>query len=102
MQKRLRWIIGASTILIAVGVYAVLAHLARSSGLTKTAPATKLTETASSQIGPFAVAPQFDAAAPFVNGLAEVREGDEKSGKWGYIDQAGWPTSPAKYNSLSP
>jgi hypothetical protein len=90
MQKRLVWIIGVGTAVIAVGVYAVLVHRARFSWLTKTAPATTLMETFSSQItGQFAINPQFDGAAPFINGLAAVRVGDEKTGKWGYIDERG-------------
>ncbi|NLP47209.1 MAG: WG repeat-containing protein, partial [Epulopiscium sp.] len=32
---------------------------------------------------------QFDAAAPFREGLAAVRMGDSKNGKWGYINSKG-------------
>jgi hypothetical protein len=35
------------------------------------------------------VNPRFDAATPFDFGIAEVRIGDEKTGKWGYIDHTG-------------
>ena len=62
MKKRPLRIIGVGTVLIAVGVHSVSAHRARFSGLTKTASVPSLTETASSQIGRFAVKPQFDAA----------------------------------------
>jgi len=31
------------------------------------------------------VNPQFDKAEKFSEGLAPVRIGDEKTGKWGYI-----------------
>jgi hypothetical protein len=33
--------------------------------------------------------PRFDAATPFDHGIAIVRVGDEKTGKWGYIDRTG-------------
>jgi len=35
------------------------------------------------------VNPQFDAATPFDRGIAMVRVGNEKTGKWGYIDHTG-------------
>jgi hypothetical protein len=33
--------------------------------------------------------PQFDSAGIFEEGLASVRIGDYKTGKWGYIDKQG-------------
>ena len=33
--------------------------------------------------------PQFDGAGPFSDGLAVVRIGNEKAGKYGYIDKQG-------------
>jgi len=35
------------------------------------------------------VNPHFDAASNFDHGIAMVRVGDGKTGKWGYIDRAG-------------
>jgi hypothetical protein len=50
------------------------------------APAvTKVTE----QTGRVVINPQFDTALRFADGLAAVRIGDEKTGKWGYIDKQG-------------
>ncbi|MBK7416010.1 MAG: WG repeat-containing protein [Dechloromonas sp.] len=41
------------------------------------------------QIGRFAVNPQFDSTRGFKEGLAAVRIGDDKTGKWGFIDKQG-------------
>ena len=35
------------------------------------------------------IAPQFDDAQPFSEGLAPVRVGDADSGRWGYVDTTG-------------
>jgi len=52
-------------------------------------PASVQAETLSYQI-----APQYDAGAPFVDGLASVM----KDGKWGYIDDLGNPITSFKYD----
>ena len=47
----------------------------------------QLTDTGntSPQIGTFVINPQFDLARGFSEGLAGVRIGDDKTGKWGFI-----------------
>jgi hypothetical protein len=47
--------------------------------------ATKVSE----QTGRVVINPQFDTGRRFADGLAAVRIGDEKAGKWGYIDKQG-------------
>jgi hypothetical protein len=47
---------------------------------------------------PFAIAPQFTYASPFSEGLAVVQTGDEKTGKWGFIDKAGMSVIPAQFS----
>jgi len=76
LQKRLLWIIGVAAVLSGVVVYAVFVHHSPFSGLAKTAPVTMPSETGSSRTCQLAVNPQFDASAPFTNGLAAVRVGD--------------------------
>src|ERR1035441_6646417 len=44
---------------------------------------------ATSKTGQIVINPQFDGADAFSEGLAAVRIGDDKTGKWGYIDKAG-------------
>ena len=39
--------------------------------------------------GHFVINPQFDGAYSFSDGLAAVRIGDDKTGKWGFIDNQG-------------
>ena len=41
------------------------------------------------QTGKFVINPQFNFANDFSEGLAAVRIGDDKTGKWGYIDKQG-------------
>ena len=41
------------------------------------------------QTGRFTINPQFSEAYPFREGLAAVRIGDSKTGKWGFIDKQG-------------
>ena len=41
------------------------------------------------QTGKFVINPQFDSTHSFSDGLAAVRFGDGKTGKWGYIDKQG-------------
>ena len=43
----------------------------------------------SDRLGQFVISPQFDFAAPFREGLAAVRIGDKKTGRWGFIDKQG-------------
>jgi hypothetical protein len=40
-----------------------------------------------SESGRFVINPQFDEADRFSDGLAAVRIGDDKTGKWGYISR---------------
>jgi len=40
-----------------------------------------------SESGRFVINPQFDEADQFSDGLAAVRIGDDKTGKWGYISR---------------
>ena len=42
-----------------------------------------------SPTGRLVITPQFEAATQFDEGLACVRIGDEKTGKWGFIDTQG-------------
>jgi hypothetical protein len=42
-----------------------------------------------SKTGQIVINPQFDAADAFSEGLAAVRIGDDKTGKWGFIDETG-------------
>jgi len=44
------------------------------------------------------IPPQYDAASDFSEGLAAVRIGDWKKGKWGFIDKAGREVVPPQYN----
>jgi hypothetical protein len=47
------------------------------------------------EMGEMAIAPMFDDAWPFSDGLAPVRVGDADTGKWGYIDATGaWVIQP--------
>ena len=39
--------------------------------------------------GKYVINPQFDSAGNFSEGLAPVRIGDDKTGKWGCIDKTG-------------
>lgn len=39
--------------------------------------------------GSFAIAPLFESAGAFSDGLAAVQTGDDEYGKWGYIDKTG-------------
>jgi hypothetical protein len=39
--------------------------------------------------GKFVINPQFDFAIGFADGLAVVQIGDDRTGKWGYIDKQG-------------
>src|ERR1039457_842039 len=41
---------------------------------------------ATSKTGQIVINPQFDGADAFSEGLAAVRIGDDKTGKWGFID----------------
>jgi WG containing repeat len=47
---------------------------------------------------PFVIAPQFTQAGPFKEGLAAVQVGDEKTGKWGFIDKTGAFVIPAQFS----
>ena len=38
----------------------------------------------------FVINPQFDSAFPFSDGLARVRIGDARTGKYGFIDKTGF------------
>lgn len=42
-----------------------------------------------SKLGQMVIIPQFDSVGDFHDGLASVRIGDEKTGKWGFIDKQG-------------
>ena len=41
------------------------------------------------QTGKYAINPQYSSADNFSEGLAAVRIGDDKTGKWGFIDKTG-------------
>jgi len=56
---------------------------------TKTSYASHIPEVVTEQTGKFIINPQFDYARIFGEGLAPVRIGDDKTGKWGYIDKQG-------------
>ncbi len=43
----------------------------------------------SSKTGEMIIAAQFDYASAFSDGLASIRIGDEKTGKYGFIDKEG-------------
>jgi hypothetical protein len=45
-----------------------------------------------------AIAPQFDFAHPFYEGMATV----EVAGKWGYVDKEGRMVIPPKYDITMP
>lgn len=54
------------------------------------APPTAQSAPASTEpAGRLVINPQFDSAGPFSEGLAPVRIGDSKTGKWGFIDKQG-------------
>jgi len=48
-------------------------------------PATKDEST----LGQMVIIPQFEEVLPLTKGLAPVKIGDDKTGKWGYIDKQG-------------
>ena len=56
---------------------------------TKKPSASQTLRVVTEQTGKFVINPQFDSANDFREGLAEVRIGDDKTGKWGYIDKQG-------------
>ncbi|HUS44756.1 MAG TPA: WG repeat-containing protein [Phycisphaerae bacterium] len=48
------------------------------------------------------IAPQFDDAQPFSEGLAAVRVGDADSGRWGYVNMAGSMVIPPRFTWACP
>jgi hypothetical protein len=48
------------------------------------------------------IAPQFDDAQPFSEGLAPVRVGDADSGRWGYVDTTGRMVIQPKFTWAGP
>jgi len=48
------------------------------------------------------LAPQFDDAQPFSEGLAAVRVGDADSGRWGYVDTTGHMVIPPQFTWACP
>ena len=56
---------------------------------TKKPSASQAPPAVTEQTGKFVINPQFDSANDFREGLAAVRIGDHKTGKWGYIDKQG-------------
>ena len=42
----------------------------------------------------------YDNARPFKNGLAEVKIGDEETGKWGIVNTKGEQILPCKYDYI--
>ncbi|MGB2998159.1 MAG: WG repeat-containing protein [Phycisphaerae bacterium] len=48
------------------------------------------------------IAPQFDDAQPFSEGLAPVRVGDADSGRWGYVNMAGSMVIPPRFTWACP
>ena len=43
---------------------------------------------------------QYDSVWGFSEGLCGVRIGDEKNGKWGYVDRTGKLVIPCQYNKV--
>ena len=52
-------------------------------------PASAATNATTAKTGTIVINPQFDSADAFSDGLAAVRIGDDKTGKWGFIDKTG-------------
>src|SRR5665647_783442 len=48
--------------------------------------------------GKIVINPQFDGAGPFSDGVAVVRVGDDKTGKYGYIDKQGKIVIPTQFD----
>ena len=52
-------------------------------------PSTTATPASTATTGTIVITPQFDSAQSFSDGVAAVRIGDARTGRWGYIDKAG-------------
>ena len=59
------------------------------SSKTEKPPADKQSPAVTEQTGKFVINPQFGFASSFSEGLAAIHIGDDKTGKWGYIDKQG-------------
>ena len=53
------------------------------------------------QTGKVVIAAQFDEAMPFSEGLAAVKIGTDKAGKWGYIDKQGKMVIAAQFDEVT-
>ena len=51
--------------------------------------ATPASAAATLKPGTIVINPQFDSVGSFSDGLAAVRSGDARTGKWGFIDKTG-------------
>ena len=64
--------------------------------------ATPASAAATLKPGTIVINPQFDSVGSFSDGLAAVRSGDARTGKWGFIDKTGRIVINPQFDSAEP